>query len=163
MNALVDESAILGREEIIVLTEGTLDFGSKVKLRLSLCGPWRCMKEWRNSHSVLTSVLDWGGQRYLWMTRTPSVEWTWRRMSSRAGRGGLKINKIFQLCQESNHDSWFIGAKTSDQKPTTLVEASSTGLYLNSFPTLKQAHFSVSKDKKLNVVCRYNRCLLRYS
>jgi len=50
-------------------------------------------------------------------------------MSSRAGLGGLKMKKIFHLCQESNHVSWLIGPKTSDQKPATLVEASSSGLY----------------------------------
>jgi len=38
VNALVDESAAVGREGIIVLTEGTLDLGSKVKEK-SLCGP----------------------------------------------------------------------------------------------------------------------------
>jgi hypothetical protein len=68
-------------------------------------------------------------------------------MSSIAGLGELKMKKIFHLYQESNHDSWLIGPKMSDQKPTTLVEASSFGLSLNSFPTSKQAHFSVSKDK----------------
>jgi len=39
VNALADESAVVGREGIIFLTEGTLDFGSKVKVKLSLCGP----------------------------------------------------------------------------------------------------------------------------
>jgi len=39
VNALVDVTAIVGREEITVLTEGTLDLGSKVKVKLSLCGP----------------------------------------------------------------------------------------------------------------------------
>jgi hypothetical protein len=39
VNALVDESEIVGREKKTVLTEGTLDLGSKVKERLSLCGP----------------------------------------------------------------------------------------------------------------------------
>jgi hypothetical protein len=43
VNALVDESEIVGREEKIVLTEGTLDLGSKVKVRLSLRGPRRRM------------------------------------------------------------------------------------------------------------------------
>lgn len=37
MNALVDESAIVGKEKIIVSSEGTLDLGNKVKVRFSLC------------------------------------------------------------------------------------------------------------------------------
>jgi len=39
VKALVDESEIVGWEEKIVLTEGTLDLGSKVKVRLSQSGP----------------------------------------------------------------------------------------------------------------------------